>query len=315
MASSISRGAYAPGRQEATPRPGVWLTEVALFAMAVIWGVNFSVVKFGTRFIQPLAFNGLRVGIATAVLLALALAQWRDLPSRRDVLALAGLGLVGHGAYQTFFILGLARSTAGATALVLAASPALIAIVGTALRVERPTRRAWVGVALQLLGVGAVVLGSAAPAARPGASATGTATASGPLILLGAALCWAFYAVLLKRYTERVHPIQLSAWTMAGGVLLLGAVAAPSLAATDWGAVPLSGWGAVAYSGLGALVVAYLFYYRGVRVLGPTRTAMFSNLQPLIALTVAYLTLGETPSGWQLAGAGSIMTGLLVSRR
>jgi drug/metabolite transporter (DMT)-like permease len=71
----------------------------------------------------------------------------------------------------------------------------------------------------------------------------------------------------------------------------------------------------VAYSGFGALVIAYLFYYRGVRVLGPTRTAMFSNLQPLIALTVAYLTLGETPSVWQLAGAGSIMTGLLVSRR
>ena len=279
--------------------------------MAVIWGVNFSVVKFGTRFIPPLAFNGLRVGIATAVLLALALAQWRFLPSRRDVLALAGLGLVGHGAYQTFFILGLARSTAGVTALVLAASPALIAIVGTALRVERPTGRAWFGVALQLLGVGAVVLGSAAPAARPGASST----ASGPLILLGAALCWAFYAVLLKRYTERVHPVQLSAWTMAGGVLLLGAFAAPSAAATDWRAVPISGWGAVAYSGLGALVVAYLFYYRGVRVLGPTRTAMFSNLQPLIALTVAYLTLGETPSVWQLAGAGSIMTGLLVSRR
>jgi drug/metabolite transporter (DMT)-like permease len=284
---------------------------VALFAMAVIWGVNFSVVKFGTRFIQPLAFNGLRVTIATVVLIALALSQRSTLPSRRDALGLAALGLVGHGAYQTFFILGLARSTAGVTALVLAASPALIAIVGTVLGVERPTRRAWLGVALQLLGVGAVVLGSAGHPASPGARST----FAGPLILLGAALCWAFYAVLLKRYTERVHPLQISAWTMAGGVLLLGGVASRALAATDWGAIPLPGWGAVAYSGFGALVVAYLFYYRGVRVLGPTRTAMFSNLQPLIALAVAFLTLGETPGVWQLAGAGSIMTGLLVSRR
>ncbi len=311
MASTISQGALAPGRQEATPRSGVLLTEVALFAMAVIWGVNFSVVKFGTRYIQPLAFNGLRVGIATVVLLALALTQLRDLPSRRDMLGLAALGLIGHGAYQTFFILGLARSTAGVTALVLAASPALIAIVGTLLGIELPSRRAWLGVALQLLGVGAVVLGSGG---QPGHSA-GRASATGPLILLGAALCWAFYAVLLKRYTERVHPLQISAWTMIGGVLLLGGVAAPALVATDWRAIPLPGWGAVAYSGFGALVVAYLFYYRGVRVLGPTRTAMFSNLQPLIALAVAFLTLGETPSVWQLAGAGSIMTGLLVSRR
>jgi drug/metabolite transporter (DMT)-like permease len=313
MASSISQGAYAPGRQEATPRPGVWLTEVALFAMAVIWGVNFSVVKFGTRFLRPLAFNGLRVAIATAVLLVLALTQRRTLPSRRDVVGLAALGLVGHGAYQTLFILGLARTTAGVTALVLAASPALIAIVGTLLGVERPTGRAWLGVALQLLGVGLVTFASGA-AAGHGAGG-GRPTTAGPLILLAAALCWAFYAVLLKRYTERVHPLQISAWTMAGGVLLLGAIASPALAATHWRAVPLPGWGAVAYSGFGALVIAYLFYYRGVRVLGPTRTAMFSNLQPLIALTVAYLTLGETPSVWQLAGAGSIMTGLLVSRR
>jgi drug/metabolite transporter (DMT)-like permease len=286
------------------------LTEVALFAMAVIWGVNFSVVKFGTSFVPPLAFNGLRVALATVVLVALAVVQRSSIPARRDVLGLAALGVVGHGAYQTLFILGLARTTAGATALVLAASPALIAIVGTLLRVERPTGRAWLGVALQLAGVGAVVLGSSGGGARPG----GRATSVGSLLLLGAALCWAFYAVLLKRYTERVHPIQMSAWTMAGGVLLLGAFATPSWLATDWGDVPASGWGAVAYSGLGALVIAYLFYYRGVRVLGPTRTAMFSNLQPLIALTVAYLTLGETPTVWQLAGAGSIMLGLLISR-
>ena len=174
-----------------------------------------------------------------------------------------------------------------------------------------PTPRAWFGVALQLVGVGAVVLGSSAQ----GAGGERRTTLAGAILLLGAALCWAFYAVLLKRYTERVHPIQISAWTMVGGVLLLGGAATPQWLATDWHAVPLPAWGAVAYSGLGALVIAYLFYYRGVRVLGPTRTAMFSNLQPLIALTVAYFTLGETPSVWQLAGAGSIMTGLLVSRR
>jgi drug/metabolite transporter (DMT)-like permease len=176
--------------------------------------------------------------------------------------------------------------------------------------VERPPRRAWLGVALQLVGVGAVVLGTSGRAGVAG----GRATLAGSLLLLGAALCWAFYAVLLKRYTERVHPLQMSAWTMAGGVLLLGAFATPAWLATEWRAVPLAGWGAVVYSGIGALVIAYLFYYRGVRVLGPTRTAMFSNLQPLIALTVAYFTLGETPTVWQLAGAGSIMTGLLVSR-
>ena len=50
-----------PGRSTASRRPGVWLTELSLVAMALIWGVNFSVVKFGTTLIDPLAYNGFRV--------------------------------------------------------------------------------------------------------------------------------------------------------------------------------------------------------------------------------------------------------------
>jgi drug/metabolite transporter (DMT)-like permease len=61
-------------------------------------------------------------------------------------------------------------------------------------------------------------------------------------------------------------------------------------------------------------VVAYLFWYRGVRILGPTRTAMFSNLQPIVALVVAYFVLAESPSAPQLGGAVAIMSGLLLSR-
>ena len=102
---------------------------------------------------------------------------------------------------------------------------------------------------------------------------------------------------------------------MFGGVAVLSAVAMPSLLRTDLAAVAPAGWNAVLYSGIAALVIAYLFYYRGVRVLGPTRTAMYANLQPLIALVVAFLTLGERPTAVQLAGATAIMVGLLISRR
>lgn len=91
-------------------------------------------------------------------------------------------------------------------------------------------------------------------------------------------------------------------------------VAAPSLVTTRWGAVPAAGWAAVAYSGLLALVVAYTFWYRGVRVLGPTRASMYSNLQPLVAMLAAWALLGETPRAMQLLGALFIIGGLLLTR-
>jgi drug/metabolite transporter (DMT)-like permease len=74
------------------------------------------------------------------------------------------------------------------------------------------------------------------------------------------------------------------------------------------------GWAAFAYSTVFALVIAYYFWYRGVRVIGPTRTAVFSNLQPVIAMLMAWAILHETPTAWQTVGAVSIMTGLLLTR-
>jgi drug/metabolite transporter (DMT)-like permease len=78
--------------------------------------------------------------------------------------------------------------------------------------------------------------------------------------------------------------------------------------------VSISGWFAVVYSALLAMVVGYLLFYHGVRVLGPTKTSMYGNLQPIVAIAVAWVMLHETPTSWQLLGAGFIMAGLLVSR-
>jgi drug/metabolite transporter (DMT)-like permease len=78
--------------------------------------------------------------------------------------------------------------------------------------------------------------------------------------------------------------------------------------------VRVGGWVAVAFSGLLALSLAYLFWYRGVRVLGPTRAGMYANLQPVIALGVAWAVLNETPRLPQLVGAAFIMAGLVLTR-
>ena len=313
MASPAST-VLAPDRPQSipdrAPRSGAWVTDLLLLVMALIWGINFSVVKYGTGVMPPLTFSALRMLLATVVLVTLAFVLRAHRPARRDIIRLALLGLLGHGLYQLCFIEGVARSSVATSALVLAASPALVALVGRTLGTEMPTGRAWAGIGLQLAGMAGVVLGSATQPARPG-----EAPLLGAFILLAGAVSWAFYAVLLKPFTQRVHPIHLSAFTLLGGIGVLVLAGAPSLSTLDFAAVPTLGWGAVAYAGLGAMVLAYLFYYRGVRVLGPVRTAMYSNLQPLIAMAVAYLSLREVPTAWQLGGAAAITTGLLVSRK
>lgn len=289
-------------------RSSVLLAEAAVIVMALIWGVNYSVIKYGTSLIEPLAFNGARVALAALALLAIAIVWGGAPPARRDVLALLALGALGNGIYQIFFAEGIARTRAGEAALVVGASPALIALLGRMAGIERVSTRGIVGIALSIFGVGLIVLTRASGAGAEGGSLFGDL-----LVLIGS-VCWAVYTILLVPYTMRLPGLWVVATSMLGGSLVLLAVGARSIAAMDWTSVTAGGWIAIAYGGLGGLVVAYILWYRGVKVLGPTRTALFANLQPFIALMVAWLTLGERPTGWQVLGAATIVGGVLLTR-
>src|SRR5436853_848814 len=299
----------------ARTRPGFGLTDVSLLLMALIWGVNYTSVKYATSVIEPLAFNGVRVTLAAISLVLIAQVATRVFtiepegwPGARDAIALVLLGMLGNGGYQILFVEGIARTPAGDAALLISAAPAFIAIIGRLRGTEQVSARGVVGIALSILGMGFVVIGTT------NADGDRRATLLGDSLLLISSLCWSVYTVYLQPYTHRTGGIHLSALTMLGGMVPLLAVAAPAMIATRWGALPPLVWGSLAYSGLFALVIAYLFGYNGVRVLGPTRTAMYANLQPIFAVAVASLVLGEVITGWQVAGAISIITGLVLTR-
>jgi len=294
-----------PGRSHT--RSGDFVTEALLVLMAVIWAVNYTVAKFGTRTVPPLAYNAVRIVMAVIALLVIAWLGSHERPTRRDLGPLLAIGVLGHGLYQVCFIEGLARSRAGTVALMLAASPAFIAIVGRIFRIERVGPRGWTGIALQLIGISLVVFGSVA-------HSTSGDSLLGSSLLVAGSLFWALFATLIKPYTERMSGINVGAYSQAGGALFVTAVGVPGIVATNWTAVPAPVWAAIVYSGIGALVVGNLIWYYGVSRLGPTRVSMFSNLQPLVALAVAWVVLGEVPTVWQGLGAASIMTGLVVTR-
>jgi len=303
----FSPDADTPAATAAASRATVLITDVSLVAMAIIWGVNFSVVKYGAGQVAPLVFNSARVLLAAAALSLLAFLPRPAPITRRDIGALLLLGVLGNGVYQWLFIEGVALTRAGDAALVVAASPALIALVSRLRGEERVTARAVAGIALSVLGIGFVVYSGTRVVVKG-------ASVKGDLLVLAGSASWAVYTVWLAPYTRRVDGITLSTYTMLGGAIMLGLISAPELARVSWSTVSTGAWVAILYSGLGSLVLAYLFWYRGVRVIGPTKTAMYSNLQPLVALIVAWIMLGEHPTPWQGVGAGCIMAGLLLTR-
>ncbi len=296
--------------RDAAPQEGEsrWVTDLLLLLMATIWGINFSVLKYGTQFIAPLAFNGTRIPIAAVTQLGIAGAMRLERVPRPLVGKLIALGMLGNGVYQTLFILGVVRARVATAALIVASTPAFVAILGRVLGTEQLSRRQWTGIALQIVGCSTVVLGSA----RGG---HGNDTPLGAALLLAASLSWAAYSVALRRIASQVHTLQIGGYTMVGGALISSVVAIPAIVNTPWSTLPAGLYLALCYSAILAMVLAYLFWYRGLRVLGPTRTAVYSNLQPIIAAIVAYFAFREVPTTPQLLGAICVISGLLLTRR
>lgn len=282
-------------------------TDALLLLMAVIWGVNYSAVKYAGLAFSPVSFTCLRVVLAAATLLVTAAAVRAPWPPRRDVVRLLGLGVLGNGIYQLLFVSGVARTRVADAALIIAAAPAFIALISRARGVDRIGLRGALGIALSILGVGTVMFGSAART-HAGSAVLGTG------LVFSAVLCWSVFTVALQPYTLRVNTMQLNGITMAGGVLPLLVLLPGVVAHTPWATVSPAAWGALVYSAVLAIGLAYLFWYRGIRVLGPTRASVYGNLQPIVAILVGWFLLGEAPTPWQITGTAVIMTGIFLTR-
>lgn len=283
--------------------------DAELLLVTLIWGVNFSVVKSGLEAIPPLAFNALRFPLAGVVLLVLLRMRGPlTLPDRSDVPRIVGLGLLGNVVYQLFFIYGIDRTLAGNASLLLSTTPAWAIVLATLRGQEQPGWRAWTGVAATVAGMVAVVLGGRAKVALGGATLTGD------LLAAGGAVIWAVYTVESRDLIRRYGALRLTAWTLWSGGIVLVAIGLPAVADTGLATLPAGAWLEVGFAGVFAIAVAYLLWYRGVGQVGSTRTAVYSNVVPVVALAVAWAWLGEQPTWLQALGAVVVIGGMTLAR-
>jgi drug/metabolite transporter (DMT)-like permease len=294
--------------------------DVLLLLMTIIWGTNFSIVKHAFVQMDPQAFNAVRMLVASAAFLTIIVAARRlreaggrlvsvvvtPAPiTRRDWMTLTLLGLIGHAGYQFFFIGGLARTSVANSSLMLAATPVVIAMISAALGHERIGRLHWLGAALSVFGIYLVV---GHGAAAGGSSLTGDA------MMFGGVICWAIYTLGSRHLMLRHSPVGVTGVSMAIGTLVYVPLVAGNLRATDWGAVTGSTWFALIYSALFALCVAYTIWYVAVQEIGSARTAVYSNLVPIVAMVTAVVMLGERLTVPRIAGAAAVLLGVALTR-
>lgn len=268
----------------------------------LIWGGNVVAVKVLLRSFTQAQTIGLRLGVASTVLLGLAL--WRGGWPRwsgRDWLWVGGAGLLGTTLFQSFSVAGIDRSPAGISGLANAVVPIVVVLLG-GLVGQRPSRPQVFGVLISLGGM----LWLLGQTLEPGSSLS-------PLGLgfLGlSALAWAAYTLANRPLVARLGLLPFVGFATLIGTLPLTLPVLPTLGQVS---APLWAWGLAALSGLLANVFAYLAWANGTQVLGAARTSIWQNLSPLLGFALAIWLLGERFTSGELGAAALTLLGVLVA--
>ncbi len=284
---------------------------VKLALVAAAWGSSFIAGRIvSAQMSASVAALG-RFVIATATLLILVFVLEHGLPrlTWRKWLQFTLLGAIGVAAYALLFMFALQTVTASRGALIMALIPAATLLGGAMFLHEPLTRPRVLGIALALVGV-AVDLGDGNPL-RMFTGPIGT----GEVAMFGCVLAWSAYTLLGKRVLgEGLSPLVATTCSALTGTVILAIACATlgelALPKADW-----KGWLSLAFMGVIGTAVAYVWFYDGVKAIGPARTAVFINLVPVVAITLGVLMLGE-PLKWSMViGAAMVLSGVWIINR
>jgi drug/metabolite transporter (DMT)-like permease len=283
------------------------LVEASLLLAVLFLGTNPVAVKVAVAEFPPMPFVAIRFTLAGLLLFVLvALLEPREgRPGRRDLLSLAAVGLVGVGANNVAFTLGVSMTTASETALIYAAVPIWGILLGLALGLERPTRWGILGVCLAFLGVAVVVYGGL----------TGNTSLLGNLLVVVATVCWGSYAVLSLPLLRRHSPLVVASYTMLFGGLGALPLALPGFLDAGWVEASARTWEALAYSTLLVAAFGFWAWQRGVSQVGANRVLVYQYLITLVGVAAGVLLLGESLTANKVLGGAVILLGVYLARR
>ncbi len=272
-------------------------------------GAAIVASRFVVAEVPPLTLAMLRYAIGFLCLLPFALhalGGLRVAVPRRDLAAMAALGIGQFGILIALLNWGLQTVAAAPAAMIFSLFPLLTLLLAAALGREHVTPRLLAGVLVSIAGVALALL----PKVQAG-HGTGW---SGELAVLASAAVGALCSVLYRPYLQRYPTVPVSAFAMLASVAFLAVIAFRE----DWPAqiatLRPAAWGVVAFIGLSS-GIGYFWWLYALKHESPTRVTVFLALNPVTAALLGTLLLREPLPALLLAAMALIALGLWLATR
>jgi drug/metabolite transporter (DMT)-like permease len=298
-----------PASQPAA-RGGHARMHVLMFLVTFFWASNIIAGKEALTGFSALALAQLRVlGAAIIfVILFLGSGRMRRLQlSARKWLFLVAIAATGIALNQITFIGGIARTSVAHTGLIVALGPLMVLIIAVLVRLEKLTAWKAAGMLIAFAGVAILTMDKAGRGS--------TSHTAGDIIMLGSALVFAIYQVLMKEVANQFDALTLNTLIYVLGTMMMLPFCGHAVIVTNWAAVRPEAWWGLAFLIVFGSVISYLLFAYVLTELAASRAAAFNYFQPVMASALGFWILSERLTSNVLTGGGLILIGVYLAER
>lgn len=290
---------------------------IAWIAICVIWGTTYLAIKVALDTIPPLLTGGLRYLTATAIMVSVLALQRRRLPpmSMWPAQALIGCAMLGLG--NGGVVIAEQYLTSGLTAVLVGTSPFWMVGVDAMFKDgQRLRMKQLVGMTVGFLGIVLLVWPDLAHAADQGnniGSPSFTGVIVGIVAVQVACMGWSIASSYSKRHAQSADVIGMATLQMMFGGILMTLVATLR---GEWAVLSFtpSTLGALAYLAVLGSVVAFVAYSYALKHLPISVVSLYTYVNPVIAVGLGALLLGEPFGARQMMAAAVIALGMFIVR-
>lgn len=271
----------------------------------LLWGFNLSAVKYMVELVDPVTLSALRILTAgISVFIILAGMRLLRLPRKNEwkyIVLGALLNVVGH---HYFLSSGLALTTGTNAGLILGTGPMLTAVLVSLILRSYPSKLQWIGVVIGLVGVSVtVIVGNGAV----------TGMNLGDVFVFLSILVQVFSFIVISKAAASMDPRVLTAYMFLVGALILFVISLIQEPGEikAFAEVPSNFWLAFFFSAVLGTAVGHMLYNYSIGQAGPTKAAIFMNLNTFFSLVGAAVILGEVITSRHILGLVLIVIGVL----
>ncbi len=280
-----------------------------LMLTAFFWGGTFVSGRLLSGHISPASVAFLRFAVASLFLFLLTWKKEGRFPAVRkhQLVPLALLGMTGIFSYNIFFFKGLTLITAGRAALIIALNPIFITVFSGLFFKERLTILKTAGILISVTGAVVVISrGNLGAALRQGAG-------WGEFYIFCCVISWVAFSLIGKTVLSGITPLVSVTYSSAVGAAALFVPAYMDGMTSHLAGYTVFTWLNIVYLGLFGTVIGFIWYYEGIKAIGPTKAGLFINFVPVSAIILAFFILGESVTPSLLTGALLVSTGVFLT--